>query len=92
MPAEILAVEKSKRPRDGRTARETRNRDHAVPAVVDGLRWRRTGLVRREVLAREDASECADVVGDRRGKLALIQHLRTAACDRFERTREIGLD
>ena len=63
-----------------------------MAAVLDGVWRRRTGLVRREVLTREEASECADVVGDDRGELAVIQHLRAVARDRLQRAREIGLE
>src|SRR6266566_5245245 len=62
-----------------------------MPAVLDRFWRRRAGFVRSEILAREDASERADVIGDRRGELAPIQRLRAAASDGFERACEIGL-
>src|SRR5437867_12255070 len=89
--AKVVAVEESEHPRDGRTAGEARKRDHPTPSVVDGLGWRSTRFVGREIFAREDPAERADVVGDGRGQLALVQDLRPAARDGFEGAREIGL-
>ena len=89
--AHVFALEQSESARDGRTARESRQRHHAMPSVLDRVRRRRAGLVRGEVLSRKDAAKRANVIGDRGRELAVIQHLRTAARDGLERTREIGL-
>src|SRR2546430_16513404 len=89
--AQVVAVEESERTGDGRSAGEAGERDHSISAVVDGLRRRRASFVRGEILAGQDASERADIVGDGGGELALVQDLRAAARDRFQRSRELGL-
>ena len=60
-------------------------------AVVDRLRRWCARLVRREILAREDATERTNVVGDGGSELALIEHLRAPTRDRLQRPRQVGL-
>src|SRR5947208_1457133 len=91
-PAQILEVEQAERPRDRRTPGQPRERDDAMAPVIDHLCRRCARLVRREVLARQDATKLTDVVGDGGGELAVIEHLRALARDRFQRSRKIGLD
>src|SRR5438477_13078761 len=91
MGAELLAVQELKSPRDGGSTAQPRHRDHAVPAVAYRQRGRLSRLVRREVVAAEDASLRAKIFHDRGPDLAVVHRARAIACENLERPRELRL-
>src|SRR2546430_13465067 len=62
-----------------------------MAAIVERQRRELGRLIRRKILARQDPSQRANVVDDRRREIALIERLRAIASDRLKGAREIRL-
>src|SRR5881396_1220714 len=90
-PTQVLPPEPLERSGDRRPARETWKREHAMAAIVKRERRKLARLVRRKVPAREDSSERANVVDDRRPEITPIERLCAIAGDRLEGARQIRL-